>query len=114
MPHKVLDPRFADIIEPNAQVRQIGTGFTFTEGPLWHPVDQSLIFSDMPAAVRRRWSPDAGVEEIMRPSHKGNGMTYDADLNLLVCEHSTSSVTRFAPDGTRTSAKRASNTSAQS
>ncbi|MEM6664258.1 MAG: isochorismatase family protein [Pseudomonadota bacterium] len=102
MPHKVLDPRFADIIEPNAQVRQIGTGFTFTEGPLWHPVDQNLIFSDMPADVRRRWSPDAGVEEILRPSHKGNGMTYDADLNLLVCEHSTSSVTRFAPDGTRT------------
>ena len=37
----------------------------------------------------------------MRPSNKGNGMTYDADLNLLVCEHSTSSVARFSPDGTR-------------
>ncbi|MEM0923727.1 MAG: isochorismatase family protein [Pseudomonadota bacterium] len=102
MAHKALDPRFLDLIDVNAQVRQIGTGFTFTEGPLWHPVKQDLIFSDMPADVRRRWSPETGVEEIMRPSHKGNGMTYDADLNLLVCEHSTSSVTRFAPDGTRT------------
>ncbi|MEO1491655.1 MAG: isochorismatase family protein [Pseudomonadota bacterium] len=102
MPHKVLDSRFTDIIDPNAQVRQIGTGFTFTEGPLWHPVEQNLIFSDMPADVRRRWTPGGGVEEIMRPSNKGNGMTYDADLNLLVCEHSTSSVARFAPDGTRT------------
>jgi gluconolactonase len=37
----------------------------------------------------------------MNPSHKGNGMTYDADLNLLVCEHATSSVTRFSPDGRR-------------
>ena len=37
----------------------------------------------------------------MTPSNKGNGMTYDADLNLLVCEHATSSVARFRPDGTR-------------
>jgi gluconolactonase len=28
-------------------------------------------------------------------------MTYDADLNLLVCEHTTSSVVRERPDGTR-------------
>jgi gluconolactonase len=28
-------------------------------------------------------------------------MTYDADLNLLVCEHATSSLVRFRPDGTR-------------
>ncbi|MEM7213124.1 MAG: isochorismatase family protein, partial [Pseudomonadota bacterium] len=102
MVHKTLDPRFNDLIDVNAQVRQIGSGFTFTEGPLWHPVEQNLIFSDMPADVRRRWTPNGGVHEIMRPSNKGNGMTYDADLNLLVCEHSTSSVARFAPDGTRT------------
>ena len=37
----------------------------------------------------------------MRPSNKGNGMTYDQELNLLVCEHSTSSVARFRPDGAR-------------
>ncbi len=101
MPHKTVDPRFAEIIEPNAIVRQLGSGFTFTEGPLWHPHERTLIFSDMPADVRRRWSEGGGVVEIMRPSNKGNGMTYDADLNLLVCEHSTSSVARFRPDGTR-------------
>ncbi|MEM7059121.1 MAG: SMP-30/gluconolactonase/LRE family protein, partial [Pseudomonadota bacterium] len=101
MPHKVIDNRFTEIIDPNARVEQLGSGFTFTEGPLWHPHEGNLIFSDMPADVRRRWSPDTGIEEIMRPSHKGNGMTYDADLNLLVCEHATSSVARFSPDGRR-------------
>ena len=29
-------------------------------------------------------------------------MTYDANLNLLVCEHETSRVVRFEPDGTET------------
>ena len=55
----------------------------------------------MPADVRRKWTPDGNVVEVMRPSNKGNGMTYDADLNLLVCEHATSSVARIRPNGTR-------------
>ncbi|MEM7422431.1 MAG: SMP-30/gluconolactonase/LRE family protein, partial [Pseudomonadota bacterium] len=102
MPHRAIDHRFTDLVNTNAIVRQLGTGFTFTEGPVWHPTEHHLLFSDMPGDVRRRWSAATGVEEIMRPSHKGNGMTYDAALNLLVCEHATSSVTRFAPNGSRT------------
>ncbi|MCC6304825.1 MAG: isochorismatase family protein [Rhodobacteraceae bacterium] len=100
MAHEALDPGFRRLIDEHAPVRQLGHGFTFTEGPVWHPVDHYLLFSDMPADVRRRWDP-AGVREVARPSAKGNGMTYDADLNLLVCEHATSSVARFRPDGTR-------------
>ncbi len=100
MAHEAVRPEFRNLIDEHAPVRQIGSGFTFTEGPIWHPVDQYLLFSDMPADVRRRWDK-AGVREVMRPSNKGNGMTYDADLNLIVCEHATSSVARFRPDGTR-------------
>jgi gluconolactonase len=37
----------------------------------------------------------------MRPANKCNGMTYDADLNLIVCEHATSSLMRERPDGRR-------------
>jgi gluconolactonase len=101
MPHEVLDPSFEALIDPNVPVMQAGTGFTFTEGPIWHPRDQYLLFSDMPADVRRRHDR-GGIREVMRPTNKGNGMTYDGELNLLVCEHSTSCVARFAPDGTRT------------
>jgi len=100
MAHQALDPAFRRLIDEHAPVRQAGSGFVFTEGPIWHPVDQYLLFSDMPGDVRRRLD-SAGVHEVMRPSHKGNGMTWDADLNLLVCEHATSSVTRFRPDGVR-------------
>lgn len=100
MAHQALDPAFRRLIDEHAPVRQVGSGFIFTEGPIWHPVDRYLLFSDMPGDVRRRLDK-AGVREVLRPSHKGNGMTYDADLNLLVCEHATSSVARFRPDGTR-------------
>lgn len=101
MAHTAVADSFQNIVEEHEPVRQLGTGFTFTEGPLWHPVEQSLIFSDMPGDVRRKYVPGQGVREIARPSNKGNGMTYDANLNLLICEHSTSSVVRISPDGRR-------------
>jgi gluconolactonase len=100
MAHAALDPAFRRLIDEHAPVRQAGSGFMFTEGPIWHPVDRYLLFSDMPGDVRRRLDA-SGVREVMRPSMKGNGMTYDADLNLLVCEHATSSVARVRPEGTR-------------
>ncbi len=100
MAHQALDPTFRRLIDEHAPVRQVAHGCIFTEGPIWHPVDHYLLFSDMPGDARRRLDR-AGVREVMKPSNKGNGMTYDADLNLVVCEHSTSSVARFRPDGTR-------------
>ena len=89
------------LIDPGAEVERVATGFTFTEGPLWNAEGEFLLFSDMPGDVRRRWSERGGVEEVMRPSNKGNGMVYDSEGNLLVCEHVTSSVVRERPDGTR-------------
>jgi gluconolactonase len=101
MTHVTLRPEFENLIDPYAPVGQVATGFTFTEGPVWHPLDQNLLFSDMPADVRRRWSAQQGVVEVKRPSNKCNGLTYDADLNLIVCEHATSTVVRERPDGRR-------------
>jgi gluconolactonase len=97
----VRSDKLTELVDPNVEVEQLGTGFTFTEGPIWHPREQHLLFSDMPGDVRRRWSEAGGVEEVMRPSFKCNGMTYDADLNLIVCEHVTSSLIRERTDGVR-------------
>ena len=59
MTHATLRPEFENLIDPYAPVGQLGTGFTFTEGPIWHPVDHYLLFSDMPADIRRRWDASA-------------------------------------------------------
>jgi gluconolactonase len=101
MTHMTLRSEFEDLIDPYAPVGQVGTGFDFTEGPIWHPIDHYLLFSDMPGDVRRRWEPRRGVVEVKRPANKCNGMTYDAELSLIVCEHATSSLIRERPDGRR-------------
>lgn len=101
MTHVTLRSEFENLIDPYAPVGQVGTGFDFTEGPIWHPIDHYLLFSDLPGDVRRRWDPRRGVVEVKRPSNKCNGMTYDAELNLIVCEHTTSSLVRERSDGRR-------------
>jgi gluconolactonase len=97
----VKSEKLNELVDPNVEIERLATGFTFTEGPIWHPTEHHLLFSDMPGDVRRKWSADGGVVEVMNPSNKCNGMTYDADLNLIVCEHVTSSLVREHPDGTR-------------
>jgi gluconolactonase len=101
MTHTALRPAFEELVDPYAPVGQIGTGFDFTEGPIWHPTEHFLLFSDMPGDVRRRWDARSGVREVRRPANKCNGMTYDAELNLIVCEHATSSLVRERRDGRR-------------
>lgn len=94
MSHTALRREFEDLIELDAPVERLASGFTFTEGPIWHPREHFLLFSDMPADVRRRWDERGGVREAMRPSNKCNGMTYDTNLRLIVCEHATASLIR--------------------
>jgi gluconolactonase len=92
------------LVAEDVEVENIATGFSFTEGPVWHP-DGYLLFSDMPEDVRRKWSEESGVVEVLRPASKCNGMTLDAELRLIVCEHSTSRVVRaeLNADGTEAS-----------
>ena len=100
MMHEALESGFHELIDGHAPVSTLASGCEFTEGPIWHPLEHHLLFSDMPGDVRRRWD-NTGVREVLRPSNKANGMTYDAQLNLVMCEHSTSSLARLSPDGTR-------------
>jgi gluconolactonase len=90
---------FFDLIDKDYKVKQIATGFDFTEGPLWNKKKEFLLFSDVIGNVRIKWSEDNNTEEVKNPSNKCNGMTYDKDGNLLVCEHITSRVVMEYPGG---------------
>ncbi len=68
------------------EVEQIGAGFQFTEGPVWHP-DDVLLFSDIPANTIY-WLTRAGEIKVnRRPSGHANGLAFDAQGGLIACEH---------------------------
>jgi len=96
---QVKSPSLYDLV--GGELQKLATGFLFTEGPIWNKGGNFLLFSDMPGDIRRRWNEKEGIKEVMKPANKCNGMTYDADGNLIVCEHSTSTVVRERPDGRR-------------
>jgi gluconolactonase len=89
------------LIDRDQDLRQIGSGFRFTEGPAWNAAGNYLVFSDIPGDARWRWSESAGMERIAWPTFKGNGMAFENDGSLLVCEQVTSSLIRIRPDGLR-------------
>jgi gluconolactonase len=95
----IRDPRFARVVGTAVEFERIATGCLFTEGPLWHPREQYLLWSDMPGNHLRRWSPRDGVTTFRKPSDMSNGLTWDREGRLLACEHATSRVTRTEPDG---------------
>jgi gluconolactonase len=91
--------RLAELVDVEQEPRQLGEGYWFTEGPAWNHRDQFLMFSDIPADTRYRWSEADGVTVVMKPNFKGNGMVFEPDGSYLVCEQVSSVVRRFRPDG---------------
>jgi gluconolactonase len=96
---EIADRRLVALVDEAAEPALLATGFGFVEGPVWNPREGCLYFSDMKADSRRRWSARDADSVARHPSNKGNGMTYDKDMSLFICEHSTSRVIRER-DGT--------------
>ena len=92
------DADFADIVGEVA-LETVGSGYGFVEGPIWHPYEKWLIFSDMPGNRMRRLTADGRIEIFREPSNKANGNTLDRRGRILTCEHATSRVTRTEADG---------------
>ena len=99
MVHDVRHDGFLEVVDPEAAPEKIGGGFDFTEGPVWHPREKTVVFSDMPGNHMRVWTEAGGVATFRKPSNMANGNAYDLEGRLVTCEHATSRVTRTGHDG---------------
>ncbi|GKT19078.1 SMP-30/gluconolactonase/LRE family protein [Acidovorax sp. SUPP2522] len=59
----VKDPAFTALVSPNAPIIKVAGGFGFTEGVTWVQKGKQgyLLFSDIPANVIHRYTPDGKV-----------------------------------------------------
>jgi len=88
-------------IVESSQAERLATGFEFTEGPLWHP-EGYLLFVNNRRNLIYRLVPGGQPEVIREDSGSANGLTFDLQGRLIMCEGDNRQMTRMEPDGTIT------------
>ena len=90
------------LIAPGATIVKLADGFGFTEGPAANSKGD-VYFVDDPNCTIHRWSvEDKKVSVFIEESAHANGMYFDKNDNLYVCEGGTGSIVCYTPDGKRT------------
>lgn len=106
-----IDEKLNSIISPGTKVEKVADGFSFTEGPVWHP-DGYLLFSDPNTNTIYRYNPvnhnvtvymshsgytGADIGEYGQPG--SNGLTIDKEGRLIVDQHGNRRVVRYEKKG---------------
>jgi gluconolactonase len=105
-----LDARLDALIAPAAVVAKVVDGQDWTEGPLWDARDASLLFSDVPRNTVFRWKAGAVTPYMRDSGYTGgatfrgrepgsNGLAFDAQGRLVLCQHGNRRIARREPDG---------------
>jgi hypothetical protein len=99
-------PELDAIMSTSEPIREIADGFGGplgpTEGPLWWKEGGYLLFSDINASKRMKYTPGQGVTVFQEHTNGANGLTRDLQGRLLACEHESRRVTRQERDGSIT------------
>lgn len=99
---KVDHPRgLGTLLAPGTEMTRLATGMGFTEGPVWLPRQNKLVFSDIPAARLMQWQKEHGVS-VFRESANPNGNALDEKGRLLTCQHGARNIVRSEVDGGHT------------
>ena len=85
----------------SSQAERLATGFVFTEGPLWHP-DGYLLFVDIRRSQIWQLVPGGTPELLRENSGESNGMTFDMQGRVIICEMVNRQVTRMEANGSYT------------
>ena len=101
------------LVPAEARLERIAGGFEFTEGPVWTR-DGALLFSSPNTNAIYRWTPEGRVT-VFRPKsgyagvdvgryHQpgSNGLTFDPEGRLTICQHGNRRVLRVNPHGDTT------------
>jgi gluconolactonase len=106
-----LDSRLDALIARGARIEVLASGFRWSEGPVWDRANGRVLFSDVPNNVVHAWSEKAGLSVFLKPSgYTGpeggggrepgaNGLAFDGQGRLVLCQHGNRQVARLGNDG---------------
>jgi gluconolactonase len=104
------DPRFDQLIAPDAKIEVLASGMEWAEGPIWIANGGYLLFSDIPRNSVMKWKEGEGVSLFLKPAgYTGiadygrepgsNGLTLDREGRLTLCEHGDRRIARLYWEG---------------
>lgn len=104
---EVLSPRLGEVLDAEARVELLSSGYAWSEGPVWVDGTVGLLFSDVPGNTIYRWHPESGTTAWLSPSgYTGseprggglgsNGLTLDASGRLVLAQHGDRRIARLA------------------
>ncbi len=101
------DDAMDNIFSKKASAEIIAEGFDWSEGPLWIEKQNMLLFSDVPMNTIFKWTEANGKEIYLKPSGYtetepslskepgSNGLTFDKNGNLVLCQHGNRQMARM-------------------
>jgi gluconolactonase len=104
-----LDPGLDRLLDADALIEKLATGFLFTEGPVWSFAEQALYFSDPNQNTIYRYDgaldvfrtksgySGTNIGEYKQPG--SNGLAFDREGRLTINEHGNRRVTRLEKNG---------------
>jgi len=90
-------PQFWDLVDHNAKLGIVGTGFGFTEGPVWDEAG-FLYVSDETINKIFRLHPDGKKEEVIALGDP-DGNTFDRQHRLIDCASVLRAIIEVTPEG---------------
>ena len=106
---EVVDQKLETILDVKAPIEVLAEGYSWSEGPLWLPDQQTLIFSDVPKNTIYSWSEEKGANTYLTPSGftgekfegsepGSNGLTLNNQGELVLCQHGNRTVSVMKAD----------------
>ena len=94
---QAMSPQFWNLVDRNAKMTVVATGFKFTEGPVWDAAG-FLYFSDEAGDKIYRLYP-GGKKEVVIAIGDPDGNTFDRQHRLIDCSSVLRALVEVTPDG---------------
>ncbi len=92
---EIYDPRMKALLRSDSSLQQLASGATWSEGPVYVPEEDCVIWSDIPGNRLLRWSEKDGLSIYLEPAHFQNGHSRDLQGRILACSHGKRCVERL-------------------
>ena len=91
-------PKFWTLVDRDAKLRTVASGFGFTEGPVWDPAGFLYVSDEELNKIFRVYVADGRKEEVIALGDP-DGNTYDREHHLLDCASVLRAIIQVEPDG---------------